>query len=148
MKKLLAALLVVTAFAPLTGSAQGTSPAGLWKSIDDSSGKPKAMIRITESGGDFKGKIEKTFPEPDKPYNPNCDKCEGALKDQPKIGMMILSGFKHDGDEYSGGTILDPENGKVYKSKMSLDEGGKKLNVRGYIGIPLFGRSQTWLREE
>jgi uncharacterized protein (DUF2147 family) len=70
------------------------------------------------------------------------------LKDQPKLGMTIMSGYKLDDGEYKGGTILETETGKVYTSKMSLADGGKKLNVRGYIGIPLLGRSQTWLREE
>ena len=62
--------------------------------------------------------------------------------------MTILSGMKRDGDEYNGGNILDPDNGKVYRSKLALADGGKKLNVRGYIGIPMLGRSQIWLREE
>jgi uncharacterized protein (DUF2147 family) len=73
------------------------------------------------------------------------------LKDQPVLGMVILTGMKKDSneaDEYNGGKILDPNNGKVYSSKMTVIEGGKKLDVRGYIGIPMLGRTQTWLREE
>ena len=69
-------------------------------------------------------------------------------KDQPLIGLMILWSLKKNGDEYAGGEILDPASGKVYKSKMRLIEGGKKLDVRGYVGVPMFGRTQTWLREE
>ncbi|CAN5154694.1 DUF2147 domain-containing protein [soil metagenome] len=147
MKKLFSAALVLAALSPFGAMAQ-TSPAGLWKSIDDVSGKPKSLIRITEQGGEYKGKIEKIFPDPSKEMNPLCDKCEGTQKDQPKVGMTIMSGFKQEGDEFAGGTILDPESGKVYKSKMSLAEGGKKLNVRGFVGISLFGRSQVWVREE
>ncbi len=133
-------------------SAQATSPVGLWKNIDDESGKPKALIRITESNGVFSGKIEKLFREPKEDQNPKCDKCEGALKNQPILGMTILNGMRrdHDGDEgeFDGGSILDPNNGKVYKSTLELKDSGKKLAVRGYIGIPLLGRSQTWIREE
>ncbi len=131
-----------------SASAQATSPVGLWKNIDDESGKPKALIRITESNGELSGKIEKLFREPNEDQNPKCDKCEGALKNQPILGMTILNGMKRDGDEYDGGSILDPNNGKVYKSRLELKDSGKKLKVRGYIGIPLLGRSQTWIREE
>ena len=90
----------------------------------------------------------KLFREPTEDQNPKCIKCEGDLKDQPIIGLTILKGLKKDDDEYNGGTILDPANGKVYKSKMKLEDGGKKLNVRGYIGMPMMGRSQVWVREQ
>lgn len=145
---ILAALALTTAAA----SAQQPSAVGLWKNIDDESGKPKALIRITENNGELSGKIEKLFPQPGDKPEPKCDKCEGALKNQPILGMTILTGMKRDrdgdGDEYEGGKILDPGNGKVYDSKLTLVDSGKKLKVRGYIGIPLLGRSQTWLREE
>jgi uncharacterized protein (DUF2147 family) len=141
-----AAMLALSVTA-LSAWADG-SPVGLWKNIDDSSGKPSALIRITESGGELTGKIEKLFREPGEEANPICTKCDGALKDQPVIGMTILSGLKKDGDEYSGGQILDPGNGKLYKSKLSVVDDGKKLNVRGYIGVPMLGRTQVWLREE
>ena len=124
------------------------SPVGLWKNIDDATGKPKALIRITENNGELSGKIEKLFRAPEEDQNPVCAKCEGDLKDQPVIGMTILSGLKKDGNEYSGGQILDPANGKIYKSKLTVVEDGKKLNVRGYIGLPMLGRTQTWVREE
>jgi uncharacterized protein (DUF2147 family) len=128
--------------------ADNTSPVGLWKNIDDVSGKPKALIRITEANGVLQGKIEQLFREPNEDPAPKCDKCDDARKDQPVLGMTILSGLKKDGDEYAGGEILDPNNGKVYKSKMHLTDGGKKLSVRGYIGVPMLGRSQTWVRQE
>lgn len=128
--------------------AQSASPNGLWKNIDDETGKPKALIRITETNGVLQGKIEQLFRDANEDQNPKCDKCEGARKDQPIVGMTILSGLKKDGDEYNGGEILDPNNGKVYKSKAHLADGGKKLNVRGYIGMPMLGRSQTWVRQE
>jgi len=150
MKRLfVAALLAVTV--PLTATsawADLASPVGLWKNIDDKTGKSKALIRIVQINGELTGKIEKVFPEPGESPTPKCDKCEGALKNLPIVGLTILSGMKRDGDEYNGGTILDPANGKVYSSKLFLVEAGKKLNVRGFIGMPFLGRSQIWLREE
>lgn len=146
MVKLLTAIammLVMPAFA-----ADDPSPVGLWRNIDDVSGKPKALIRITETNGELTGKIEKLFRPANQDQNPVCDKCEGARKNQPVIGMVFMSGLKKNGNEYSGGEILDPDNGKTYRSKVTLVDGGKKLNVRGYIGVPMLGRSQTWIREE
>jgi uncharacterized protein (DUF2147 family) len=142
------ALLAAAALSISPAFADNTSPVGLWKNIDDVSGKPKALIRITETNGVLQGKIEQLFREPNEDPAPKCDKCDDARKDQPVLGMTILSGLKKDGDEYAGGEILDPNNGKVYKSKMHLTEGGKKLSVRGYIGVPMLGRSQVWVRQE
>ena len=137
-----AAVLMAPAF------ANEASPVGLWKNIDDVSGKPKALIRISDNGGVLQGKIEKLFRPAEQDQNPKCDKCTDARKDQPIVGMVFMSGLKKDGDEYTGGEILDPDNGKIYKSKMELADGGKKLKVRGYIGVPMLGRSQTWVRQE
>jgi uncharacterized protein (DUF2147 family) len=128
--------------------AADASPVGLWKNIDDVSGKPKALIRISENKGELEGRIEQLFRPAGEEQNPKCVKCEGVLKDQPIVGMVFMSGLKKSGDEYSGGEILDPDNGKVYKSKLTLVDGGKKVNVRGYIGIPMLGRSQVWVRQE
>lgn len=124
-----------------------TSPTGLWKNIDDVTGKSLALIRISDSNGVLSGKIEKLFLTPGENQNPTCTKCEGINKDQPVLGLVILVGLKKEGDEYRGGTILDPDNGQQYKSRLLLEDGGKKLNVRGYIGISWIGRSQIWLRE-
>lgn len=149
MRTFLRASLVLALLAGTTSAwADLNSPVGLWKNIDDKSGKVRSLIRISENNGELTGKVEKIFSEPGEDANPKCDKCEGARKDQPIIGMVFMNGLKKDGDEYSGGEILDPDNGKVYRSKMSLIEGGKKLKVRGYIGTPLFGRSQVWVRQE
>lgn len=147
MQKQWIAGAALLALSTLNAWADG-SPIGLWKNIDDATGKPKALIRITESDGELKGKIEKLFRPPEEDQNPLCIKCEGAQKDQPVIGMTILSGLKKDGDEYTGGQILDPANGKLYKSKLTVLEDGKKLNVRGYIGLPMLGRTQVWVRED
>jgi uncharacterized protein (DUF2147 family) len=128
--------------------ADDTSPVGLWKNIDDVSGKPKALIRISDNKGELEGRIEKLFRPADQDQNPKCNLCEGANKDQPIIGLLFMSGLKKSGDEYTGGQILDPDNGKVYKSKLTLVEGGKKVSVRGYIGVPMLGRSQVWVRQD
>jgi uncharacterized protein (DUF2147 family) len=133
--------------ASFNAGAQEQTPIGLWKNLDDITGKPRALIRIVDLDGELQGRIEKIFFEPGEDQHPKCIKCEGALKDQPTLGMLILSGFSANGGEYTNGKILDPNNGKLYKSRMTLEEDGKKLIVRGYIGIPLMGRSQTWLRE-
>jgi len=146
MKLLAFIITAVMAIAP--AFADDSSPVGLWKNIDDVTGKPKALIRISENNGTLTGQIEKLFRDPSEEQNPKCDKCEDARKNQPIVGMTILSGLKKDGDEYNGGEILDPNNGKVYKSKLHLTDGGKKLSVRGYIGVPMLGRSQVWVRQE
>ena len=128
--------------------ADNSSPVGLWKNIDDKSGKPKALIRITESNGVLQGQIEKLFRTPNEDPNPNCEKCTDARRDKPVIGMVIMTDLKKDGDEYNGGKILDPDDGEIYKCKISLIDGGKKLNMRGYVGLPIVGRTQTWVRQE
>jgi uncharacterized protein (DUF2147 family) len=131
-----------------TAWADDATPIGLWKNFDDGNGKARALIRITESNGTLQGKIEKVFPAPNESQNPKCEKCSGANKDALVIGLLILTGLKKDGDEYIGGQILDPDSGKVYQSKVHLTDGGKALSVRGYIGIPMLGRTQTWIRQE
>jgi uncharacterized protein (DUF2147 family) len=148
IKPIITFTLAAAALVSLGASAQQQTPIGVWKTIDDESGKPKSLIRITDNKGELRGKIEKLFREPGEEQNPKCDKCEGNLKDQPILGMTILIGMKPDGDEFNGGQILDPANGKVYRSKMVVTDGGKKLNVRGYIGVPMLGRTQTWVRVE
>jgi uncharacterized protein (DUF2147 family) len=140
-------------FLILLGSATSapadmSSPAGLWKTIDDKTGKERSLVRVSENSGVFEGRIEQIFDLPGDDPSHLCKLCEGERKNQPIIGMNFLWGLKKDGDQYAGGQILDPNNGKIYRAKMKLSEGGRKLEVRGFIGISLFGRSQTWLREE
>jgi len=147
-RKPVSALLASAALFSASACAQQASPVGLWRSIDDQSGKPRALIRITEQNGEYRGKVEKIFLQPDEPQNPVCIACDGERKDQPIMGMTILTGLKQQGDEYTGGQILDPANGKVYRSKMTLADNGRKLDVRGYIGVPMLGRTQTWIRVE
>ncbi len=144
MKKILIAALLVAA-----GSAFAQStPAGLWKTIDDETKAEKSLVRITEAGGVLTGKIEKLL-DPTK-QDSKCDKCTDARKDQLVLGMTIIDGAKKSADDpyWDGGSILDPNNGKTYKVRMTPADGGKKLEVRGYIGMPMLGRTQTWIRVE
>ncbi|MBN1959978.1 MAG: DUF2147 domain-containing protein [Deltaproteobacteria bacterium] len=129
-------------------NAQELSPVGKWKTIDDNNGKVKSIVEIRESGGKLYGNIIRLFPEPGEDLNPKCDKCEGGRKNQPVLGMNIMWGLTKDGSEWSGGVILDPENGKTYKCYVEPIEGGKKLKLRGYIGFSLLGRTQYWLRAD
>ena len=129
--------------------AQAT-PAGLWKTIDDETKKEKSLIRITESGGVFTGKLEKLLDPSAKP-DAVCDKCSDDRKDKPIVGMTLIKGVKQsesDKGRWDGGEILDPNNGKTYKVRLTPGEGGKTLAVRGYVGAPMLGRTQTWFRVE
>ena len=141
-------LATLTVLFATNALAQEQSAVGRWTTIDDETKKPKSIVTIYEEGGKLYGKIEKLFREPNEEQNPVCDKCEGALKNQPITGMVILRDLKKDGKEWAGGTILDPGNGKTYKCKIAVEDGGKKLKVRGYIGFSLLGRTQHWVRAE
>ena len=123
------------------------SPAGLWQSIDDKTHKPRSLIRINEHNGEYSAVIEKGL-LPTDTGDAVCDKCTDERKDQRIVGMTIVKGIKKNGNQYDGGNILDPEDGKVYKCKMTLNEAGSELEVRGYIGFSLLGRSQIWTRIE
>jgi uncharacterized protein (DUF2147 family) len=141
-----AGLLAAGALCASLAFAQGaSSPIGLWKSVDDETGKAKSLIRIVEKDGLVVGRVEKILTDK---TDAKCDKCTDDRKDKPVQGMTIISGMKKDGDGWGGGEILDPNNGKVYRSQMKLVEEGRKLEVRGYIGVPMLGRTQTWIREE
>lgn len=123
------------------------SPVGLWKTIDDSTHKPRSLVRISEQNGVLSGTIEKDL-NPNESPDKVCDKCTDSRKDKTLVSMTIMQGMHQSGEVFEGGEILDPDNGKTYKCKMKLLDDGKKLEVRGFIGVSLFGRSQTWLREE
>jgi uncharacterized protein (DUF2147 family) len=148
MKKLLAAAaaMLVSGLA----FAQSASPVGLWKSIDDKTKVEKSLVRITDTGGVLSGKIEKVLDPAAKP-DAVCDECSGELKDKPIVGLTIISGTKKNAEQegqWDGGTIVDPSNGKTYKLRLRPSADNKKLDVRGYIGTPMIGRSQTWHRVE
>lgn len=140
----LAALLAGAGLAPLAWAADAT-PVGTWKTIDDASGKAKSLVTISEVDGKLQGKVVKLF-DPSQP-NPTCSQCEGPRKDQPILGMQILWDVARHGEQWDGGQILDPEKGKVYGVKLTLADDGRKLHVRGFLGVSLLGRTQTWLRE-
>jgi len=123
------------------------SPEGRWRTVDDKTHQEKSVVEITEVNGELRGKVVQLLNRGDKPKNPMCDKCEGDRKGKPVIGMTILWGLKEDGDEWTGGSILDPENGEVYDAKIEVKDSGQKLDVRGFLGISLLGRTQTWVRD-
>lgn len=129
-------------------AADKENPVGLWRTVDDKTGKERSLVRVSESNGQLQITIEKLFREPGEELNPVCEKCSGDRKNKPVTGMQIGSGLKKDGDVWSGGEILDPENGKTYKCKVWLEDKGRRLNVRGFIGVSVLGRTQVWVREE
>ncbi|MBZ4418250.1 DUF2147 domain-containing protein [Myxococcus sp. RHSTA-1-4] len=141
-------LATLTVLFATSALAEEATPVGRWTTIDDETKKPKSVIAIYEEGGKLFGKIEKLYREPNEEQNPVCDKCEGTLKNQPIIGMVIMRDLKKDDDEWTGGSILDPANGKTYKCKIAVEDKGKKLKVRGYVGMALLGRTQHWVRAE
>ena len=121
------------------------SPVGLWNTISDTDGKPTAVVEIREVDHELTGTVRALLVAAD-PADSICSKCPGDRRGQRIVGMEILRGLHADGDEWSGGEILDPENGKTYRAKLKLTDHGQKLVVRGYIGFSMFGRSQTWIR--
>lgn len=146
MKK--AAVAFVLATASLLAMAEST-PAGLWRTIDDDGKTEKSTVRIVITGGVLSGKVEH-ITDPAK-ADDKCTKCDDDRKDKPIVGMTIINDVKQDPEEpalWTGGLILDPAKGSTYKVRLKTIDGGKKLEVRGYIGSPMFGRTQTWIRAE
>lgn len=149
MRKTFKTLLLALPLAAASLMAHAAdSPVGRWTTIDDETGKPKSVVQIEQAAnGTLSGKVVEIL-QSSKGPNPVCDKCDGALKGKPIKGMTILWGLKPDGTAvWSGGSVLDPAAGKTYKSKITLTDGGKKLQMRGYVGIEALGRTQTWVRE-
>ena len=144
MKKSLIALALAAAAGAVLAQA---TPVGLWKTIDDDGKTEKSLVRIAETGAAVSGKVETIFDAAK--AKELCEKCTDERKDQPVAGMTIIRGAKKGDDGvWAGGDILDPNNGKVYKLHLKPVDGGKKLEVRGYVGMPLLGRTQTWVRVE
>lgn len=139
MKSLFLSLLCI-----LTVICHGQSPIGLWKTIDDETNEPKSHIEIYQNEGKLCGKIVKLVNDE---ASSICDKCSGDMKDKPIVGLTILKNLEKNGKKWSGGTITDPNNGKTYKTYISL-ENKNKLKVRGFIGFSLLGRTQYWYRLE
>jgi uncharacterized protein (DUF2147 family) len=130
---------------PLQAVEPDTAPLGRWKTVDDHTGKPRSIVALYESNGRIFGRVEAAL-DPEKAGR-RCDKCKDDRKDQPIVGMVIIRNMRKNGAEFSGGDILDPDNGSVYRCKMRLTDDGTKLIVRGFVGFSLLGRSQTWFRE-
>ena len=128
-------------------SAFGQSCIGKWITINDDTNKKKSIVSLYRKDGIMYGKIEKLYPEKGRVANPKCTECEGALKNKPVVGLKIVRGMKWNGSVWTGGTIVDPENGETYSAKIWLDpNNSKRLKVRGYYGP--FYRTQTWVRTE
>ena len=123
----------------------GASPEGYWQTVPDDDGSP-SVIHIWIENGEAFGDVVKIYPKPGRDPDPVCDKCKGDLKNKPVIGMAILNHLTPRNGKWSGGSILDPNNGKTYKCYIEMLENGEKLKVRGFIGISLLGRTQYWNR--
>ncbi len=136
------------AAALVAGSAFGAdmTPVGKWKTVDDKTGKEKSIVEITETGGVLTGKILQILNPDEKGPNPMCEACSGERKDKPVVGMIFIWDVRKDGDVWDGGSILDPKNGKTYSVKITPSDDGSKLQVRGFIGWSLLGRTQVWSR--
>jgi uncharacterized protein (DUF2147 family) len=139
--------LVALAAGAAAAAADLDSPTGTWQTIDDHDGAVRALVEITQIGEELQGKIVQTFPRPGEEPKTLCEKCDGERKNKPILGMTFLWGLKKDGQAWRGGEILDPENGSVYDAKLKLIEEGTKLEVRGFLGLALLGRTQVWIRQ-
>lgn len=129
----------------ITFASFAASPMGYWKTIDDVTGKAKSILKIEGSPSDLTGTVVKLYPG----AMTVCSNCKGSLKGKPILGMTVMHGLKQDSSDankWSGGTIFDPKNGQSYHCTITVSADGNRLEVRGYIGISLFGRSQTWIR--
>ncbi len=139
-------ILILLSFTSFSNSFAQMTPVGLWQSVDDNTNEAKSEIKIIEVAGVLSGKVIKTLN--DEPNDKKlCTDCKDDRKGQIIVGMEIIRGLKQEGSEFvwaGGGKILDPENGKEYTVRMTPIEGGKKLQVRGYIGP--FYRTQVWNR--
>ena len=143
MKKTLLSVFVLM-FLAVSASAQVYKIVGKWKTIDDKDGSEKSIVNIFKaSDGKYYGKVEKLFKEPNK----KCTECEGENKDKPVLGMTVLNNMVEKDGTLTGGTIIDPANGKVYKSNVSLDTNTGKLKVRGSLDKRgVIGRTQHWVK--
>lgn len=148
MKKIIALVVASFAFVSTAYAAapNNNSPIGYWKTIDDATGEAKSIVAIYEAPDHtLTGKVLKLFNNPESV----CTACQGEQRNKPIVGMIVMMDLKQSEKrfaEWNRGSILDPKNGKSYQCNLKLSDGGQKLNVRGYIGVPLFGRSQTWER--
>ena len=143
-------LMGVFASLIFSGSAFASDLTGIWQSIDDKTGSPKALIEITKAeNGSFTGKIIKVTPRPGYTPKTMCVNCPAPYTNQPILGMDVFKGLKLESENtYSQGKIIDPLAGKIYSLKGKISANGKRLHLRGYLGISAIGRTQTWIRAE
>jgi uncharacterized protein (DUF2147 family) len=140
------AVLILVCFGLVT-VMPAASALGLWKTVDEKTHRVRSIVRIWEENGRLKGRVEKGFPEPGEDPNEPCSKCPEPFKDKPKIGLEFLWGFVPDGDRWVNGSVLDPDEGKIYRCELIPAADGKSMRIFGYIRVIFkIGRSQTWLR--
>lgn len=144
--KIVAALLAAPLMAVSFAAMAQSTPVGKWVTIDDATKKPKSIVEITEVGGKLQGKVIKVL-QSDQGPNPVCKKCTGANQNKPIEGLTIISNVKKNGSVWDGGQILDPASGKIYSVKMTPASNGKSMQVRGFMGVSLLGRTQVWQRQ-
>jgi uncharacterized protein (DUF2147 family) len=128
----------------LVQAHDGADITGLWRTIDDETRQPAALVEIVAEHGEYRARVVQLL-DPAAPTL--CTACSGARHNQPIVGMTILTGLKRSGEAFVGGEILDPDSGDTYRAQAHLIDAGRRLAVRGYIGLSLFGRSQVWERQ-
>ena len=143
-------ILTAVVFSSLSSLAFAQDITGTWKNIDDKTGSSKAILEIRqESNGTFTAKVVKVTPRPGYTPKETCINCPAPYTNKPILGMDVLTGLKYvEGLNFSGGKIIDPLSGNIYSMKAKLSPNGKRLNLRGYVGISALGRSQTWIKND